>query len=93
LGSDGVWFLVQHGNSIGLVFDIVGATLLVFFGLPPEVNRSGKIFVGRGVSVAGTDPAAVRKAKRYECRGRLGLGLLIIGFLFQLIASIWARCP
>jgi len=40
------WFVVQHGNSIGLIFDIVGAILLALFGLPPAVNRGERIFAG-----------------------------------------------
>jgi hypothetical protein len=86
------WFLVQHGNSIGLVFDIVGASRLALFGLPPQANRGGAIFAGPVRHVA-MDHAAARKAELFERLGHLGLCLLIIGFVFQLVASIWARCP
>ena len=85
-------FLVQHGNTIGLVFDIVGAFLLALFGLQPVVNRGGAIFMGQTRRV-GTDRAGARKAERYERLGHFGLCLLIIGFVCQLIASISTRCP
>ena len=85
-------FLVQHGTTIGLIFDIVGASLLALFGLPPVVNREGRIFMGIGVAAIGTDHAAARKAKRYERLGHLGLFLLIIGFAFQLVSSVSTRC-
>jgi hypothetical protein len=82
------WFLVQHSNSIGLMFDIVGAFLLALFGLPPAVSREGTIYVVEGARAVGTDPAAARKAKRYERLGRVGLGLLIIGFALQFVSSV-----
>ncbi len=83
------WFLVQHGNTIGLSFDIVGAVLITRYGLPPAVDRGGKQYLITGQA----DEAEARKAIRYECVGRLGLILLIIGFAFQLVSSIWTRCP
>ena len=64
-------FLVQHGNTIGLVFDIVGAFLLALFGLQPVVNRGGAIFMGQTRRV-GTDRAGARKAERYERLGTSG---------------------
>ena len=86
-------FLVQHGNTIGLLLDIAGATLLAWFGLPPVVNREGRIYMAVGTRQIGIDHAAVRKAKRYEFLGRIGLCLLILGFAFQFIASLSTRCP
>ena len=84
-------FLVQHGTTIGLIFDIVGAILLARFGLPPVVNRGGGIFTGP-VRRIGTDVAAARKAEKYERRGHFGVFLLIIGFAFQLVSSVSTRC-
>jgi hypothetical protein len=84
-------FLMQHGNSIGLVCDIVGAGLLFFFGVPPMVNPSGRIFMTREMRVVGTDPAAIRRAKRYERLGRLGLILLIVGFALQFLSNCSPR--
>jgi hypothetical protein len=85
-------FLLQHSNSVGLAFDIVGAFLLARYGLPPVVSRGGGIFMGP-VRRIGTDNPAARTAELYERRGHLGLCLLIIGFVFQFVASVWARCP
>jgi len=81
--------LLEHGNTVGLVFDIVGALLITLFGLPPAVDRGGVTYL----ITEGTDQAEARKATRYERLGRFGLILLVIGFGLQLVASISQRCP
>jgi hypothetical protein len=80
-------------NSIGLVLDIFGVVLLFKFGLPEEIRRTGASFV----IIEETDEAEVTRAMLYDRLGRLGLGLLILGFTFQLTANLlqlwWGAGP
>jgi hypothetical protein len=75
------WFTVA-----GLVSDILGVMLLWRYGLPAEISRSGAIrFVAEQ-----EDSAEKALARRYDRLGRLGLILLILGFVLQLTGS-WPR--
>ena len=65
----------QAFTQLGLALDIVGATMLYFFGLPEAV------LVERENWVEERYPAVARWFRR------LGLPLLILGFLFQLIGT------
>jgi hypothetical protein len=77
------WFSVA-----GLVLDIIGALMLWRYGLPEEVSRSGAIhLIGEQ-----EDAAEKALARRYDWLARLGLTLLILGFVLQLIGS-WPRTP
>ncbi len=70
-------------NSIGLLFDIVGAILIWKYGLPDSISKSGSEIVTHSV-----DPESEKKkAKKYEFWGKTGLGLLMFGFLLQLISN------
>ena len=82
------WFrsaaMSQIIGSLGLVLDIIGAVLLFRYGLPEDVSRGGASYELREEE----DEAEKLKAKRYDSLGRLGLLLLIAGFMLQLVA-IW----
>jgi hypothetical protein len=80
-------FLVQHGNSLGLLFDIASAVLITLFGLPPNVTRGGVTHL----ITQQTDTAEASKATRYARLGRTGLVLLIIGFGLQFLSSVVPR--
>ena len=73
-------------NSIGLIFDILGAIVLFKFGLPASINREGNSVL----LLEGTDERMRAKADRYDQFGRLGLGALITGFTVQLVSNFLA---
>ena len=70
-------------NSSGLLLDICGATLIFRFGLPEQVSRTGT----GALLLEETDEAEIEKARRYDRLGRLGIGLLISGFVLQLVSN------
>lgn len=70
-------------NDIGLVFDIAGALLLFKFGLPASVNREGHTF---RITEA-VDYDEIEKGKLYDRWGKIGLALLVAGFLLQLASN------
>ena len=72
-------------SSAGLVLDIIGAVLIWRFGLPPSVRREGHSYL----LLEGTDEAEKAKAARYDRYGQIGIGLLITGFLLQLVGNLW----
>jgi hypothetical protein len=71
-------------NSIGLVFDIAGVVLLFKFGLPEEISRTGS----SALLIEERDETEVRRARLYDRLGGLGLGLLILGFVVQLVSNL-----
>ena len=71
-------------TSIGLLLDIVGIGLLWKFGLPPDVRRGGVGYL----MLEESDPEEAAKAEKYDRYGRLGLGLLVLGFMLQFVGSV-----
>lgn len=74
------WF-----SPIGLLLDIIGAILIYKYGLPEEVSRSGTTVI----IMEQEDEDEKLKALKYDKCSRIGFWLLIIGFMFQLISSIY----
>ncbi len=72
-------------NSSGLVLDICGAVLLFKYGLPAEISRTGATYIITEQS----DEAEVKKARKYDRLGRLGLALLVGGFVLQLASDFF----
>jgi hypothetical protein len=73
-----------HINSLGLVFDIVGVTVLFFFGPP----ISGLLSNGAELLwIDSDDPGATKRARRQVCIARVGLFLLFIGFVLQIVGN------
>lgn len=70
-------------NDIGLLLDIIGAILLFKFGLPASISREGHIHL----ITEQVDEEEKKKGKLYDKWGKIGLGLLVIGFIFQLISN------
>ncbi len=70
-------------NSAGLVLDIAGIGLLFWFGLPAMMAVSGEVrVVGKHV-----DLEEIREHRRYRRWSRVGLSLLILGFLLQILSN------
>lgn len=70
-------------SSLGLLLNISGTLLLLFFGLPPRVDPEGHILL----RITQVDEKEIAKAKLYKRWSRLGLLLLIAGFVLQIISN------
>ena len=70
-------------NSIGLVFDIVGALLLWRYGLPEPISKTGAIHMIAEQS----DQSEIDRAKRFDRWAHAGIALIVLGFLLQLISN------
>jgi hypothetical protein len=71
-------------NSVGLVLDICGAILLWKYGLPEAISREGHQYIVLGQK----DKAEAEKAQTYDRWSKLGLGLLIFGFVLQFVSNL-----
>jgi len=74
---------VQIINAVGLLFDISGVVILFKYGLPADVSRNGAIYK----VYEQEDESEKRRWERYNSRSRIGLGLIIIGFVFQILSQ------
>lgn len=72
-------------SSIGLVIDIIGVWILFKYGLPSNLKEHG----GAELRDEPPEEEQVREKanKKIKLMARLGLSLLILGFLFQLIGT------
>ena len=75
--------LGTHINSFGLLLDIAGALLLIKFGIPPKLDREGRV----NLVLSQTDEKQVRKAKLYDRWSTLAIVLIILGFALQLFSN------
>lgn len=75
-------------SSVGLTLDIVGAVVIFLFGLPAAINREGHSCL----ILEETDETMKQRARRYEWLGRAGLGLPIVGFVGQLLGTLFQAC-
>ena len=83
-------------NVIGLILNISGVALLFVYGFPQPTHEEGVALcledntkLPDGSTVAEHD-AEVRATKsRYFLRSRLALGLIILGFGFQLWSTLY----
>jgi hypothetical protein len=64
-------------TSIGLSLNILGAVLLFFFGFPTAIDLGG--------ADQSKDPASVKT----HYLAKIGLALLIAGFISQLLGTLW----
>ncbi len=69
-------------NSIGLIFDIVGACLLFRYGLPSKFNEPPTLLLQDGLS-----EKEIKANKKIQCLANVGLICLILGFIFQLVSN------
>ena len=86
----------QWLNTIGLVLAMLGVVLIFIWGPPqPDLEASVKLALDSGTVLAdGTKVSDVENAaRRRKCRhwimSAVGLGLVFLGFGFQLWA-VWA---
>ncbi len=72
-----------HITSFGLILDIIGALLLIKFGIPPKIDREGHILI----ALEGVDEAEILKAKIYDRWSTFSIILIVLGFILQLIGN------
>jgi len=70
-------------NSFGLILDIIGALLLLRFGLPPRIDPEGHIHI----IAEQVDEAEITLGRRYHFWSNVAVILLILGFLGQLVSN------
>ena len=71
-------------DIIGLVLSLVGAIVIFFFGLSPMISESGATHL----ITEQADEGEIKRAKKYKVISRVGLILLIVGFLLELLKAI-----
>jgi hypothetical protein len=67
-------------SAIGLIFDMIGIIVIFIFGISPrltELTEKGNLSLG--------EPS--EKEVLYNKLNKLGLGLVVVGFLFQLVGN------
>ncbi len=75
----------QTLTCIGLLLDIIGVVFLYIYGLPSDTNKDGRQTLV--TTIVYDDEKA--KWKKYNNRSRFGLTLIIFGFLFQGLSTVW----
>jgi len=70
-------------NSIGLILDIVGALLLIKFGIPPKIDREGHMHL----ILEQEDQDEIQKARIYDRWSTFAILLIVAGFIFQLVSN------
>jgi len=70
-------------NSLGLVLDIIGAVILFFFGLTPKIDTEGTVYL----IAEQKDEDEIKRGKFYKIMSSIGIGLIAVGFIFQLISN------
>lgn len=69
-------------NSLGLLLDVVGVVLIFWYGIAAMVETGGKEVVTDGI-----DENALAMEAKYKRWSRVGLGLLVTGFILQLLSN------
>lgn len=82
-------------NSIGLILNILGVALMFFRAFPQPTFEKGvglavedNTPVGNGMTAAECDRQKQRGKKLYQYISLVGLALVLVGFVFQLLASL-----
>jgi hypothetical protein len=71
-------------SCVGLVFDIVGALMIWRYGLPESMDRRGLIYIVD----EGYDEKERAKGRKFDFYAKIGVILLIMGFVGQLAGNI-----
>ena len=76
-------------GTIGLLTDILGATLLFFYGLPNHIpiNKTNEMPWKIVEKQLKEDGQLNPEYSRYKSRSRWGIVLLIIGFVLQIAGN------
>jgi len=85
---------LDYRKALGLLLNIAGVILVFFYGFPQPTHEEGiKLGLSEGTrmpdgrTVAEQDEDVRKTRAKYLCMSRLALGLIILGFVFQLWAT------
>ena len=70
-------------NSLGLILDIIGALLLIKFGIPPKIDREGH----QHWILEQVDQSEIEKARLYDRWSNIAILLIVVGFVLQLVSN------
>jgi len=70
-------------NSLGLILDIIGALLLLKYGIPNKIDPEGHI----NLILEQEDEAEKEKAKVYKKWSDRAVRLIVLGFVVQLVSN------
>lgn len=74
-------------STIGLLLDVAGVAVLFVYGSPqPDFEENDVVTV----SNEGQRSAARNLKQKFVFRSRVGLSLLVVGFLLQLL-GVWCK--
>jgi hypothetical protein len=74
-------------NTVGLVFNMTGIIILFCYGFPQPTHEESTGLAIQG-PIADKNAEQARKIKaKYLCLSKTALGLIILGFIFQLGAT------
>jgi hypothetical protein len=66
-------------SSFGLILDIVGALIIFHYGLPQNIDRSGKVYI----VTSEVDETEKSQANFFDRMSLFGISLLVLGFIMQ----------
>ena len=75
--------LVSILNTVGLILSLVGVVLLFRYGMPYEVRTGGEI----RLILQSQDQDQIKLERRYDLLGGIGLFSIVVGTIFQIIAT------
>ncbi len=75
---------VRYLNIAGIVLSVVGVIVLFKFAMPYRLRMGG----GTVIVADQRDEAEHRLEQRYDVLSLLGLGLVIVGAILQIIATL-----
>ena len=71
-------------SIIGLTLDIIGVIMLFKYGLPANLDKEGNTYI----IIEQQDEREKEQWNRFNVLSRIALALVILGFIFQLLAVI-----
>ncbi len=74
---------------VGLIFDLTGALLIYFFAIQSYQNCHIELDVYGQLQVEHVSQEQLDLREKNIRLSKIGLGLLVIGFIFQIIGNLW----
>jgi hypothetical protein len=71
-------------QMFGLIADIIGVVMLFKYGLP-EIERTGG---AQKIITSKVDKSAISREAKYDRNGKIGLFLIVFGFVLQFVSSL-----
>jgi hypothetical protein len=85
LSWDAMLYMMYYPlQMIGLIADIIGVVMLFKYGLP-EIERTGG---AKKIITIAVDKSAIGREAKYDRNGKIGLALIVVGFVLQFVSSL-----